>query len=185
MLDFDEKLNEAKTDDIKKMKTWMFQEQVKIQAKKDELLDLGKELLEEKKKIERERKELDIRIQAERKRSHDNEILVAKKLKLLEEAYQKLAMEKKALECDRLNFEYERNRYRSTKKTAGNRTASVNNDIASGIIYFRGVDNQLALRKRYKELLKIFHPDNRCGDTATLQKIQTEYDDLKKQYYEI
>ena len=31
--------------------------------------------------------------------------------------------------------------------------------------FFRGVDSELALRKRYKELLKIFHPDNKCGDT--------------------
>jgi hypothetical protein len=50
--------------------------------------------------------------------------------------------------------------------------------------FFRGVDNELDLRKRYKELLKIFHPDNKCGDTKTLIRIQTEYENLKSRYYE-
>ncbi len=57
-------------------------------------------------------------------------------------------------------------------------------DAYDGTSFFRGVDSELSLRKRYKELLKIFHPDNKCGDTKTLIKIQTEYDSLRSQYYE-
>ena len=37
-MDFDEMLTKAETmDDMKKAKVWMFQEQVRIQARKDEL----------------------------------------------------------------------------------------------------------------------------------------------------
>ena len=56
MVNFDEKLAQAETlDDIKKMKVWMFQEQVRIQAQKDELIEFAHELQKEKKVIERER----------------------------------------------------------------------------------------------------------------------------------
>ena len=42
MRDFDERLMKAETpDEVKKLKLWMFQEQVKIQAKKDELDELS------------------------------------------------------------------------------------------------------------------------------------------------
>ena len=49
MRDFDERLMKAETsDEVKKLKLWMFQEQVKIQAKKDELDELSHKLQEEK-----------------------------------------------------------------------------------------------------------------------------------------
>ena len=56
MLDFDEALMAAEDpDDIKKMKAWMFQEQVRIQSKRDELHELSRELQDLKRKLEREK----------------------------------------------------------------------------------------------------------------------------------
>lgn len=53
MLDFDEALMAAEDpDDIKKMKAWMFQEQVRIQSKRDELHELSRELQDLKRKLE-------------------------------------------------------------------------------------------------------------------------------------
>lgn len=187
MVDFDEELMKAETpDDVKRMKIWMFRERVKMQAKYDELNDLSRELQEEKRTLERERNALNIKIEAEKKRFRDNEVLMAKKLKIIENAYQQLALDKKALECERLNFEYEKGKYRRQRASNANvKNYQMDSGALEGTVFFRGVDNQLALRKRYKELMKIFHPDNRCGDTKTLQRIQTEYDDIKRQYYEV
>jgi len=36
------------------------------------------------------------------------------------------------------------------------------------------------LKKRYKELIKIFHPDSGTGDTEVLHIINEEYETLKK-----
>ena len=47
------------------------------------------------------------------------------------------------------------------------------------MLFFRGVTHPLALKKRYKDLIKIYHPDNSCGDKWILQQINTEYDRLK------
>lgn len=186
MLDFDEALMAAEDpDDIKKMKAWMFQEQVRIQSKRDELHEFSRELQDLKRKLEREKNILDMREKTIQKRYDDNEIFIAKKQKIIEDAYQQLAIDRKALECDRLNFEHEKNKYRRQRMSGAK---SAHGQYESGAYestsFFRGVDNDMALRKRYKELLKIFHPDNKCGDTKTLLLIQTEYENLKSRYYE-
>lgn len=46
------------------------------------------------------------------------------------------------------------------------------------IVYFAGVYDLDALKKRYHDLLKIYHPDNQNGDTIASQQIQQEYDYL-------
>ena len=51
-------------------------------------------------------------------------------------------------------------------------------DIAR--VLFRGATNPLTLRKRYKDLLKIFHPDNLCGDAELVQMINREYERRKR-----
>lgn len=187
MLDFDKKLMKAESsDELKKMKIWMFQEQVKIQAKRDELQELSRELQDLKRTLERDRNALDMREKTIKKRFDDNEVFIAKKQKIIEDAYRQLALDRKTLECERLNFEHERSKFRR-QKMSGSRTSSYQQYDAGafeGTSFFRGVDSELALRKRYKELLKIFHPDNMCGDTKTLLRIQAEYESLRSRYYE-
>ena len=42
-------------------------------------------------------------------------------------------------------------------------------------ILFGNITNPLALRKRYRDLVKIFHPDNLYGDEELAQQINKEY----------
>ena len=191
MVEFEEELQRGEDetpDDVRKLKTWMFQEQVRIQARRDELMEFNHELMEIKQELEKEKNALSIREEALKKRFNDNEAFIAKKLKIIEDAYRQLDVDKKALECEKLNFEHERSKYRRQKMSGGSRSNVYQyngaSDAYDGTSFFRGVDSELALRKRYKELLKIFHPDNKCGDTKTLIKIQAEYDSLRSQYYE-
>lgn len=44
--------------------------------------------------------------------------------------------------------------------------------------YFTGVKTVEELRKRYRELLKKYHPDNENGSTKITQQINQEYDAL-------
>ena len=46
--------------------------------------------------------------------------------------------------------------------------------------YFKNVESLQELRKQYKELLKVHHPDN-GGNVAQMQEINAEYDSLFKQ----
>ena len=43
-------------------------------------------------------------------------------------------------------------------------------------------DNEDALKKRYKDLIKIYHPDNLNGDKDTIQEINMEYEKMKSLY---
>ena len=109
MIDFDEELMKMETpDDIKTMKHWMFKEQVRIQAKQEELEALNRDLHSLKRALERERIALDVKAKTLKKRYDDNEIFIAKKKKIIEDAYQQLTLDRKALECERLNFEHEK-----------------------------------------------------------------------------
>ena len=49
-------------------------------------------------------------------------------------------------------------------------------------IFFKGVEDTASLKKRYKALLKIYHPDNIDGDKELLQAINTEYERLSRFY---
>ena len=44
--------------------------------------------------------------------------------------------------------------------------------------FFCGVSDAKSLKKRYKDLLKIYHPDAECGDNDTVLEINREYENL-------
>lgn len=52
----------------------------------------------------------------------------------------------------------------------------------NGTSYFAGVNDKKSLKKRYHDLLKIYHPDNQNGDSSVSKQIQEEYDSLSKKY---
>ena len=53
-------------------------------------------------------------------------------------------------------------------------------NVVRGELFFIGVESKTALKKRYKQLLKIYHPDNAGGDKEVLQAISAEYETLSR-----
>lgn len=51
-------------------------------------------------------------------------------------------------------------------------------NIVNGEMFFSGVSTEKALKKRYRDLIKIYHPDSEGGDNETIQEINREYDNL-------
>ncbi|SHL55627.1 hypothetical protein SAMN02745136_05171 [Anaerocolumna jejuensis DSM 15929] len=64
------------------------------------------------------------------------------------------------------------------EKTAGE--ATENGETVTE--FFKGVKNIDNLKKRYRDLLKIYHPDNNAGDTEVTVKIKEEFELLEKQF---
>ena len=88
----------------------------------------------------------------------------------MENELRRLARDKAALEKDRENVR----RMQSQAKTV---------TVYSGeSSFFAGVSTQAGLKKRYRELLKIFHPDNENGDESVVHMINQEYRNFKKKY---
>lgn len=152
----------------------LFEDTAKGELQRQDLRKERQKLAEEKRKLEQEKKDFYWKKQAEEKRlSHESQ-LFQMKWKILEEELQKLAKDKKEIELERKQY-YNNRKTASVLEENGHR-------IVKGELFFSGVANERALKKRYKELIKIFHPDNADGDNATLLEINREYDNLKKAF---
>jgi chromosome segregation ATPase len=161
-------------EEITAFQQWFFKKTIELEHDRRELEEQKRQFERQRQKLERERKdfkwqkELDARCRAQ------EEHVIAMKQKMLEEELRKLADEKQRMERQREFYDrvkaYQQN-YESPR--ADHPT------VAKGEMFFSGVQSEIALKKRYKDLIKIYHPDNLCGDTETLQEINREYDRLR------
>ena len=87
----------------------------------------------------------------------------------LENSKREMERHQRELERQKRKFEMEKN----LELEQENRSQSSN--VVKGEMFFMGVGNEKSLRKRYKDLIKIYHPDNLNGDTGTIQEINREY----------
>lgn len=134
-----------------------------------------KELEEERYQLEKEKKEFSRYVQAENHRMEQQEQLFEMKLKILEEELRKLADEK-------AEFEKKKAYYEHLEEFQHRQQVIDDRKIVRGELFFRGVENRLSLKKRYKDLIKIYHPDNLAGDNETVLEINKQYDYLCKVY---
>lgn len=150
-----EDITKASDQELSEMKQWFFKENIRLNQAREELENEKRRIDNEKSLLNREKN------------------LVEKKLEILCSEYKTLAQEKKKLERDRQSWD-------STRKF---RQQPVNQYVYIGSdVFFKGVDSEIALKKRYRDLIKIFHPDNICGDNETIQSINKEYNVLRKRF---
>ena len=111
------------------------------------------------------RKEMDTlnhQMVIEHKRLKDEQIFFDKKMDILKNGFMELEAEKQKFNREKLMFE---NNYLDVMGSEGECE-----------ILFSGVTSSLGLKKRYKDLMKIYHPDNLCGSEKVVQLINREYD---------
>lgn len=171
MQDIETILSADEPEALKELKTFLFKENIRINDKQRELAELEKKLHSERAQFKVEIDALMRKLALEQKRLKDENKFFDQKLEILKGAYRQLDMDKRKLEKERARFEKEK-----ALLKGGSRQEP--EDIAA--VLFRGANNPLALRKRYKDLLKIFHPDNLCGDGKLVQLINREYERRKK-----
>ena len=150
----------------------LFQEPIEEESLRSALAKEQQKLEEERRDFEREKKEFYFRKKMEEKRLAEENRLFQMKWKVLEGELRDLAKEKQ-------DVAVEKERY-CQKDECSHFTFS--GSTVEAEMFFSGVCDELALKKRYKELIKIYHPDNLAGDTVTLQMINKTYDFLKKQF---
>ena len=151
----------------------------RYETEADRLKDERKELLDERRKLKRDQIELEkqlseyaIKKQLDEKMMNSQKELFQKKFKILEMELAKLAEEKARLER-------EKNFYKAVNE---NLEREKSKDPGEVRMLFRGIDNLEDLKKRHRELIKIFHPDNVNGDTSVIQEINRQFDELKMKY---
>lgn len=88
-----------------------------------------------------------------------------------------------AKEREEFEREIKKQQYRS--RLENEKTIYKANGRINAGMYFLGVHDELSLKKRYRDLLKLFHPDSMNGDVDAMQAINSEYTKLKKKYEEM
>ena len=156
-----EKLSE---DEIEQKRRWVFEQIIKINDKELEderkLIEIQKGMLERQK-----RKNMLLSKQLENQKN-----LFDKQWQIMEKGFHQLALDKE-------RFEREKSVYRDNVYREARRGMNYSENVK---LFFKGVDDTTSLKKRYKELLKIFHPDNIHGDSQLIQAIMSEYETQKR-----
>lgn len=158
--------DELSSEDEKKK--WLFNENIRLQ-------ELSRNLEDERKLIEIQMGML--------QRQQSKNMLLKKQLEsqrdLFEQKWNILERETRQLAIDKDKFEREKLIYKDKVYREARRSMSNAENVK---IFFKGVEDTTSLKKRYKALLKIYHPDNMHGDKELLQAINTEYERLSRFY---
>ena len=175
MIDWDAVNGAEREEQLKAAKHWLFQENVRLENERRELEQSREKFLSERIRFQKELEELNKRTVMERKRLREENLFFDKKFAILQDGFRKLEEDRQALERKKKQFAREqanRSAYRQPSESGSGGGPAVEDIVR---MLFRGVNNPLALRKRYRDLMKIFHPDNLFGDEELVQIINKEY----------
>ena len=155
-------IDELSSEDEKKK--WLFKENVRLQ-------ELSRNLEDERKLIEIQMGML--------QRQQSKNMLLKKQLESQRDLFEQKWNILERLAIDKDKFEREKLIYKDKVYREARRSMSNAENVK---IFFKGVEDTASLKKRYKALLKIYHPDNMHGDKELLQAINTEYERLSRFY---
>ncbi|MCH5343866.1 MAG: J domain-containing protein [Acetatifactor sp.] len=174
MIDWEEIIRAESVEELKTAKLWLFQENMRLEnermqleTERQELAETRDKFLEERVQFRDEMEDLNRRSVIERKRLKEENLFFDKKMAILQDGFRHLEEDRKSLEREKKSFAEEK------RLLLEQRTGIGNDDV--GQVLFRSVSNSLGLRKRYRDLVKIFHPDNLFGDEELSQLINKEY----------
>lgn len=169
MIDWDEVASAEDADKLKEAKHWLFQENIRIGIERKELEENFDRFQKERAQFKKEMEDLNRRTILERKRLKEESLFFDKKMAILKNGFLQLDADRQEFEKQKRSLAEAQRRMELQDK---NRT-SYPQDMVQRL--FAGINNPLLLRKRYKDLIKIFHPDNLCGDEELVQMINREY----------
>lgn len=161
-------------EELRKLKIFLFKENIRLEMLRNELDEMQKTLEEEKAEFAEEVRLRTAKMERERKLLEQENRFFDQKMKILQGGFEQL-------DADRRKFHKERDKFNARKEAYGERQDFFKSSNSVDML-FRGVNSFLALKKRYKDLIKMFHPDNVAGDHEMVQLINREYDELKKAY---
>lgn len=154
----------ASVDELADIKKWFFKENIRLAEEKQRLEEERKILEKTRREIKSKRSEVAI----EKRQLEQEQKIFEQKFQILQRELYKLAEDKKHLQEEK-----EKVKRIQKPKTVFNEKTDV---------FFIGVDSKESLKKRYKALSKIYHPDNMNGDAKLIQEINRLYD-VKKGLY--
>lgn len=161
--------------DLRETKAWFVREDLRLKTAQRELEDKQRKFEEEKKSFEKEMKQQQHKMDVEKGRLEQENRLLEQKLKILQQGYIQL-------DEDRHRLQREKDKFNSKRSAYAYESQGFSHHSQVAEMMFSGVNSYLTLKKRYKDLMKMFHPDNVTGDHEMVQIITREYEELKRAY---
>ena len=156
-------------DELAQLRVWLFKESVRLENQESALCERYARLEEEELAFKERMDALEKKLENANKKLNNDKALFEQRLKILNNGFDQLNADKKKLESEFIRLEREKAYQREDEYDALD-------------LLFRGVNSALTLKKRYKDLMKMFHPDNISGDSYMVQLINQEYSALCRQY---
>ena len=152
-------------DELAELRLWLFKESVRLENQENRYAKLEADEISFKNRVDAAERKLETAT----RRLDNDQALFEQRLKILNNGFDQLNDDKKKLQNEFIRLEREKAYQRE-------------NEYDAVDFLFRGVNSALALKKRYKDLMKIFHPDNISGDQGMVQLINQEYSELCRRY---
>lgn len=156
-------------DELAQLRLWLFKESVRLENQESALSERYERLREDEISFKNRVDATERKLETASKKLSFDKALFDQRLEILNNGFEQLNADKKRLEADLIRLEREKAFQREDEYDALD-------------MLFRGVNSALTLKKRYKDLMKMFHPDNISGDSYMVQLINQEYSNLCRQY---
>ena len=164
-----ERLESADDGELKELKLWLFKESIRLSDEKHELEMQKRDFLNERENTREENRRYEEHLAVRGKQLRREEELICQKHEVIKRGFEELDRDRQALNAREVSL-------RAREAQLEDRIAGSCSDVND--VLFRGADNLLLIKKRYKDLMKMFHPDCLGGDTEMVKMLNRTYDRL-------
>ena len=156
-------------DELAELRLWLFKESVRLENRESALDERYERLEADEMAFKNKVDAIERKLETATRKLTNDKALFEQRLEILNNGFDQLSSDRKRLDAEYRRLERERAYQRE-------------NEYDAMDLLFRGANTPLTIKKRYKELMKMFHPDNICGDAEMVRLINQEYEDLCRQY---
>ena len=167
--EIEELLLNGTQDELYELRLWLFKESVRLENEESSISERYAKLERDEMAFRERMDKAERKLETASKKLNNDKALFDQRLSILNNGFDQLNRDKKRIEAEYIRLEREKAYQRE-------------NEYDALDLLFRGVNSPLTLKKRYKDLMKMFHPDNVSGDHAMVQLINEEYNALCRQY---
>lgn len=171
-----ERLESADDTQLGEIKLWLFKESIRLSDEKHELEMERKDFLDERENTREENRRYEEHLATRSKQLRREEELIDQKHQVIKRGFEELDRDRQALNAREASIRDQEARLREKIANSYNTDCKEVNEVL-----FRGADNILLLKKRYKDLMKMFHPDCLGGDAEMVKSLNRTYDRLVKE----
>lgn len=175
----DELLRSDDQSSLEELRRFLFKESCRLKNQESALDDQWHKLEKERNALKEEIDEAGRKLQEQRAEFEHDRSFFDQKMQILKDGYDKLSNDRKSLEIEKKRIAQERMMLQEDIANADEKLKEQSAGLMN--VLFKGADTPLSLKKRYKALMKIFHPDNMNGDDELVQWLNIEYSKLKQE----